>query len=289
MKTLKKCIAFVLAAGLMLSAMTVFASDEEMTDENPSVQSPCPPAYDYVTSGDKTNISPSGDGTYCYIGNIAPNSGNSEIAPQNGDIWIDTANGLRCVWVESGCNSGWVIDYGDNFTPEAGTAASPTQTSAAAAAQGAAAQSAVDEGGFVNAVDMYSAAEKGMSAGEYYNNVVTSTPGIENAITVGQGGNLVVNGVETNMSATISKVNNRAYVDSVRIEQEGRLLNVVDVQYPAVEATINFYTPGITGEMDIVALQYNSGVWVNVEVAEVRADHVVLNMKGNGVVAFIAK
>ena len=118
---------------------------------------------------------------------------------------------------------------------------------------------------------------------------MTSTPGIENAITVGQGGNLVVNGVQTNMSATISKVTNRAYVDSVRVEQEGTVLNVVDVQYPAVEATINFYMPSVTDEMEIVALQYNAGVWVNVEVAEVRADHVVLNMKGNGVVAFIAK
>ena len=91
------------------------------------------------------------------------------------------------------------------------------------------------------------------------------------------------------MSATISKVTNRAYVDSVRIEQEGRVLNVVDVSYPAVNATINFYMPGITGAENIVALQYSAGTWVNVEVVEVRADHVTLNMMGNGVVAFIAK
>ncbi len=47
--------------------------------------------------------------------------------------------------------------------------------------------------------------------------------------------------------------------------------------------------PGITGEENIAALRYSAGTWVEVEVAEVRADHVTLNMKGNGVVAFIAK
>ena len=31
------------------------------------------------------------------------------------------------------------------------------------------------------------------------------------------------------------------------------------------------------------------GTWVEVDVAEVREDHVVLNMKKSGVVAFIAK
>ncbi len=137
---------------------------------------------------------------------------------------------------------------------------------------------------------MYRAAEKNMSAGEYYNNVVISTPGIENAVTVGQGGNIVVNGVVTNMTAMISKVTNRAYVDSARVNYpEGRILNVVEVSYPGFDATINFYMPSVTAEMDIVAMQYSAGTWVDVDVAEVREDHVVLNMKKSGIVAFIAK
>lgn len=218
MKTLKKCIAFVLAAGLMLSAMTVFANESNAR------------------------------------GCVSPSLSSASTKP-----------------VEPAGKS-----------PE--DIAAIQQRAEADAVQGA----AYDEG-FADVGDMYRAAEKGMSAGEYYNNAVVSTPGIENAITVGQGGNLVVDGKVTNMSATISKVTNRAYVDSVRIEQEGTVLNVVDVQYPAVEATINFYTPGVLGGMEIVALQYNAGTWVEVEVAEVRDDHIVLNMKGNGVVAFIAK
>ncbi|MCM1123569.1 MAG: hypothetical protein NC416_13390 [Eubacterium sp.] len=272
MKTLRKCIAFVLAAGLMLSAMTVFASD-------------CGDP-DYKTG---TNIAILDNGVTCYTGDIQPNSANSEIAPKNGDVWVNITYKNRSVYISdsSGCGGNWILNYGDEEAEE-GT---PVQAepAAEAVAEAAAAQSAVADEGFENAVDMYNAAEKGMSAGEYYNNVVTSTPGIQNAITVGQGGNLVVNGKVTNMVATISKVTNRAYVDSVRIEQEGTVLNVVDVQYPAVEATINFYTPGVVGDMEIAALQYKAGTWVDVEVAEVRADHVVLNMKGSGVVAFIAK
>ena len=127
-----------------------------------------------------------------------------------------------------------------------------------------------------------------MSAGEYYNNAVTETFGIEEATPVAQGGNLVVDGVVTNMTATISKVD-VAFVDSVRAAQEGTVLNVVDVRFPAKAATINFYMPGVAADANIVALQYVDGAWVEVEVVEVRADHVVLNLKQNGKVAFIAK
>lgn len=270
MKTLKKCIAFVLAAGLMLSAMTVFASGES--------------GFYYNTS---TNIGQLDGGGHRYNGSEEPTSCNSQIAPSKGDVWTNSANGFSYTFGECG----WEAPSPCETAPQVG-AASLTQQEIAdiqGRAETEAVQGAAYDEGFADVGDMYRAAEKGMSAGEYYNNVVTSTPGIENAITVGQGGNLIVNGVETNMSATISKVTNRAYVDSVRVDQEGTLLNVVDVKYPAVEATINFYTPGITGETQIAALQYNAGVWVDVEVVEVREDHVVLNMKGNGVVAFLAK
>ena len=146
---------------------------------------------------------------------------------------------------------------------------------------------AADEG-FADVADLQIAAEKNMSAGEYYNNAVTETFGIEEATPVAQGGNLVVDGVVTNMTATISKVD-VAFVDSVRAAQEGTVLNVVDVRFPAKAATINFYMPGVAADANIVALQYVDGAWVEVEVAEVRADHVVLNLKQNGKVAFITK
>lgn len=305
MKILRKCIAFMLAAGLMISAMTVFADSEysyeeykgTMEDFNAYMNS-----YDYSSGGFVTTTD---DGNKTYYGLFVPTN------PTVGTAWMDmnvADDGYPNMTDYTFDGTNWVSYYGDVYSgpglsnvvsaslcdesTDAGSSGTLTPEDIAAIesqAESAAVQHAASDEGFTDVGDMYRAAEKGMSAGEYYNNAVVSTPGIENAITVGQGGNLVVNGVQTNMSATISKVTNRAYVDSVRIEQEGRVLNVVDVQYPAVEATINFYTPGITDGMEIVALQYNAGTWVNVEVAEVRADHVVLNMKGNGVVAFIAK
>lgn len=149
-------------------------------------------------------------------------------------------------------------------------------------------QATARDEGFADIADMQTAAAKNMSAGEYYNNAVVETPGIEEATPVAQGSGIIINGVVTNAMATISKVD-VAFVDSVRASVEGTVLNVVDVQFPAVEATINFYMPGVTADADIVAVQYVDGAWVDVEVAEVRADHVVLNLKQNGKVAFLTK
>lgn len=299
MKTVRKVLAFMLAAGLMVSAMSVFASG----------------GYNYTTAPTGMNIVNDGvsydKGGLCreyedeygipytrYAGNYAPTEAKA------GDEWIDISsyNGDGYTWYffEDGQ---WVDWDGNVYTGRFGPADShdsksddgprPLSDQDIAAinqrAEAEAVQRAANDEGFADLGDMYQAAEKNLSAGEFYNNAVTSTPGIENAVTVGQGGNLIVDGQVTNMSATISKVTNRAYVDSVRATQEGRVLNVVDVSYPAVNATINFYMPGITGAENIVAVQYSAGTWVNVDVVEVRADHVTLNMKGNGVVAFIAK
>lgn len=298
MKILRKCIAFALAIGLMVSAMTVFADNEYSYKEvdMETADSAYINSYDYSNGGFMVK---SPGGITSYYGLVPPTNANTD------DFWLampnwDCYNFDGTYWVNEETKSIWVEDSPSAFNAsasasvsaeaEADTALTPEDIAAIQSrAEAEAVQHAASDEGFEDVGDMFRAAEKGMSAGEFYNNVVVSTPGIENAMTVGQGGNLVVNGKVTNMSATISKVTNRAYVDSVRIEQEGTVLNVVDVSYPAVEATINFYTPGITDGMEIVALQYNAGTWVNVEVAEVRADHVVLNMKGNGVVAFIAK
>ena len=55
---------------------------------------------------------------------------------------------------------------------------------------------------------------------------------------------MIIDGKTTNASATISKVSS-AYVDSVRAAREGTVLNVVDVQFPALGAIVNFYMPGV--------------------------------------------
>lgn len=299
MKTVRKVLAFMLAAGLMVSAMSVFAGGGyNYTAVSPDSSSGCfnPDDLDYSDGG----IVVSGSDDYgawdTYYGNYPP----SDVDKSKSSMWCDMSEGVRY----SFDGGQWINEctgevYNGRFGPSSSSknksddGPRPLSDQDIAAinqrAEAEAVQRAASDEGFADLGDMYQAAEKNLSAGEFYNNAVTSTPGIENAVTVGQGGGLIVNGQVTNMSATISKVTNRAYVDSVRIEQEGRVLNVVDVSYPAVNATINFYMPGITGAENIVALQYSAGTWVNVEVVEVRADHVTLNMKGNGVVAFIAK
>lgn len=290
----RKWLAFALAAGLMVSAMSVFAGG----GYNYTTISPDSSSSSGCFNPEDVNYSKGGVYYFgCYYGMYPP----SDV--DEGECWVDMTDGTYGpTYTLSGGQ--WVNEcsgevYNGRFGPSSSSSSKSDDGPQPLGdleiiqihqrAEAEAVQHAASEEGFADVGDMYMAAEKNMSAGEFYNNAVISTPGIENAITVGQGGNLVVDGQVTNMSATISKVTNRAYVDSVRTQQEGRVLNVVDVSYPAVNATINFYMPGVTGEENIVALQYNAGTWVNIEVAEVRADHVTLNMKGNGVVAFIAQ
>lgn len=313
MGTVRKVLAFTLAAGLMVPSMSAFAK-----------------GYDYYTAqsgqwiiNDGTNYDkgglfkpyndPDNDGSHgSYAGNYAPTDA------KDGDEWYDTTNGTSVgtwYWFDDGKwwtekldeNGNYMYDengnilydeYTGRFAPQGGSSSSSSKSSGGPSADAAAiyrraeadaVQREAEGEGFHQAGDMFTAREDGMSAGEFYNNVVTSTPGIENTVTVGQGGNLVVDGQVTHMAATIKKVTNRAYVDSIRAAQAGTVLNVVEVSYPVKVATVNFYMPGITGSENIAAYQYNNGAWTEVAVAEVRADHVTLNMTGNGVVAFIAK
>lgn len=161
------------------------------------------------------------------------------------------------------------------------------------AATSPSAQAVLASAGFVNASDAQAAADRGMSAGEYYNNAVVETPGVANAMPVGQGGKIIINGVATNLTATLTKVNKNVASDAVNqaLAMGGSLLNVVKVDFPGANykvATINFYLKGLADGSKVVAKQFVNGAWVDVEVVEVRADHVVLNLTNSGAVAFVA-
>ena len=154
------------------------------------------------------------------------------------------------------------------------------------------AQAVLASAGFTNASDAQAAADRGMSAGEYYNNAVVSTPGVENAMPVGQGGKIIINGVATNLTATLSKVNKNTAYDAVNQATAlgGTLLNVLSVKFPGANynvATINFYLKGLAGNAKVAVKQYVNGAWIDVEVVEVREDHVVLNLTNSGAVAFV--
>ena len=263
MKKTRKYLAFILAMSLMLSSMTVFAAEstESTTEESASEETVY---YFYYYSGgivDTTN-----DYQWVYYGS---KPGSSDWQAE-GDLWYDWETGIIREW------NGSIWTNAQEYQAMVDWANAQAY------------QAEAEEAGFTDVAQMQYAEAARKNAGEYYNNAVVTTPGIENAVPVAQGGKLVIDGKVTNATASISKVT-VAYVDSVRAAQEGRVLNVVDVSFPSLEATINFYMPGVADGANIVALQYVDGNWVNVDVAEVRADHVVLNMNSNGVVAFVAK
>lgn len=254
MKNLRSYLAFTLAIALVLSSAVVFATE--------------------LISPDMVALAAEGDDT--ADGDVE--SGDVENGDdENGDVDGPTISGNT---------------VSGNTTSSGGGAAGGGSSEQAAAAEAhreaVRLEAEAAATGFENAAQMQEAQAANKTAGEYYNNAVLSTPGIEEATPVAQGGNLVVNGQVTNMTASIAKVTG-AYVASVRAAQVGTVLNVVNVQFPATAAVINFYMPGVADGANIAAVQYTNGAWVDVEVVEARADHVVLNLQRPGVVAFIAK
>ncbi|MCM1387251.1 MAG: hypothetical protein NC231_07995 [Bacillus sp. (in: Bacteria)] len=262
---LKRVMAVALASVMLMSSMTVFAKNYGTTEGAPE-----PEEGETLNQGDTYTDKSSGD-SYTYDGSKWV----KDTKPSTGDTSGSGATSVSSVSSSSASNEPKILTREDI-------------EDIVAQAEALAFQAEAEEEGFADVAAMQSAAEKNMSAGEYYNNAVVETPGIEEATPVAQGGGIIINGVETKAMATISKVD-RAFVDSVRASVEGTVLNVVDVQFPAFEATINFYMPGIAANADIAAVQYIDGAWVDVEVVEVRADHVVLNLKKNGKVAFLSK
>ncbi len=135
------------------------------------------------------------------------------------------------------------------------------------------------------------AENEGKTMGEYLSNSVMELPGLDEVTPVGQGGGVVLDGKVSNVSFSIQKPL-LTYVDWAKAQADtigGKVLNVVDPKSTAVfeTATVNFYMPGVTAEQKIQVFQYVDKQWVNLNVAEVREDHVVVDMTSLGVTAFV--
>lgn len=135
------------------------------------------------------------------------------------------------------------------------------------------------------------AAEVSMSVGEYTNNAIVSTPGLSSTDTlpVGQGGKIIVNGVATNMTVTLRKVD-AATVKSAKAATTGKILNLVNAKLPVAKGntvTVNFYVKGLAGTENVTAFQLVNGEWVPVTVKEIRLDHIVLDLTQSGPVMFV--
>ncbi len=135
------------------------------------------------------------------------------------------------------------------------------------------------------------AAEVSMSVGEYTNNAIVSTPGLSSTDTlpVGQGGKIIVNGVATNMTVTLRKVD-AATVKSAKAAATGKIVNLVNAKLPVAKGntvTVNFYVKGLAGTENVTAFQLVNGEWVPVTVKEIRLDHIVLDLTQSGPVMFV--
>lgn len=137
-----------------------------------------------------------------------------------------------------------------------------------------------------------SAAEaEGKTVGEYMNNAVTKLPGLENVTPVGQGGHVIINGAPSNQTFSVLKPHYAyvGYAKTLANSLGGRVLNVVEVKASVSfnTATVNFYAKGVKAGQNIKVYQYVNGSWTELEVTEIRDDHVVVNMKSLGTIAFI--
>lgn len=135
------------------------------------------------------------------------------------------------------------------------------------------------------------AAEVSMSVGEYTNNAIVSTPGLSTTDTlpVGQGGKIIVNGVATNMTVILRKVD-AATVKAAKTAATGKILNLVNAKLPVAKGntvTVNFYVKGLAGTENVTVLQLVNGEWVPVTVKEIRLDHIVQDLTQSGPVMFV--
>lgn len=136
------------------------------------------------------------------------------------------------------------------------------------------------------------AAEEGKTVGEYMNNAVTSLPGLTDVAPLGQGGHVIINGVPSNQVFSVLKPA-AAYVSSAKTLASslgGRVLNVAQIKASVSgfnTATVNFYLKGTKAGQNVKVYQYVNGQWIALTVTEVRADHVVVDMKSLGTLAFI--
>ena len=129
------------------------------------------------------------------------------------------------------------------------------------------------------------------TVGEYMNNAVTRLPGLENVTPLGQGGHVIINGVPGNQTFSVLKPH-YAYVNFAKTLAGGvggRVLNVAEIKasVPFDTAIVNFYAEGVKAGQNIKVYQYRDEAWVEIEVTEIREDHVVVNMTSFGTLAFI--
>lgn len=125
------------------------------------------------------------------------------------------------------------------------------------------------------------AASVGMTVTELRNNVIASVPGLENTLTVGQGGHVEINGAASNYTILLEKPNKDdvAIAQTKATTEKGKIVCFFGIKACGFKtAKVNFYVRGMKAGKNIAVYQYVNGAWVDVTVNEVREDHVVVTL-----------
>lgn len=148
------------------------------------------------------------------------------------------------------------------------------------------------EASSVSATVAQAAAAEGKTVGEYLNNAVTAVPGLDNVVPIGQGGHVIINGAPSNQVFAVLKPTkeNVSSAKTFAAGLGGTVLNVVRINASVNgfrTAGVNFYMKGIKAGQNIKVFQIVNGRWLEVDVLEIREDHVVVEMTSLGTLAFV--
>ena len=185
-----------------------------------------------------------------------------------------------------------VLAAGSPHKPSGGGGSSKPKPAAETTYDSSQSQPEAVEASSAPATVVAAAEAEGKSVGEYMNNAVSSVPGIDNAVPIGQGGHVIINGAPSNHTFSVLKPEKENVSSAKEYAEtlEGTILNVVKVDAKVKNfqtATVNFYMKGVVAGQNIKVFQLVKGEWVEVEVVEIREDHVVVDMTSLGTLAFI--
>lgn len=177
-------------------------------------------------------------------------------------------------------------------TPAVAPTVVPTVEAPAPAPVVAATPAPTVAAGAVSAAVVTAAEAEGKTVGEYMNNAVVSVPGLENVTPLGQGGHVIINGAPSNQVFSVLKPSSASVASAKAYAAAlgGRVMNVAQIKASVSgfnTATVNFYMKGVTAGQNIKVFQLVNGQWVELAVAEIRADHVVVDMTSLGTLAFV--
>ncbi len=110
--------------------------------------------------------------------------------------------------------------------------------------------------------------------------------------TVAQGGHVEINGGKSNVTFQLTPATDGqlASANTLAASVGGTLLNCVTTSSPGASfksAKVNFYVSGVVNGDNIAVYQLQNNKWVQVSTAEIRTDHVVVNLTKHGTIAFV--